>query len=264
MITQDALRQAYAPTGVLRVALNHGNGVLVGRTAQGQPVGISVDLAQRLGRSLGLRVAFVEYLRAVDVSDRAEADVWDVCFLAVDPKRAAVIDFTQPYVQIEGAYLAAAHCPARSAAELVASGARVASVIGSAYTLTLERQPGAEALVQMATLPLALRAMDAGQVAAVAGIGAVMQAEASKRPGARVLAPPFMQIRQAMGIVRGRGPAAAHLRAFVTSLAASGEVGEILERHGVQRACAVPPEAPDEPGTAAGAAARTAGGAAGV
>lgn len=242
MITQEELRKAYAPTGTLRVALNHGNGVLVGRTSRGQPVGITVDLAQRLGRELGLRIEFVEYLRAVDVSDRAEADAWDVCFLAVDPKRMAVIDFTQPYVQIDGAYLAAAHCTARDSAELVASGGRVASVIGSAYTLTLERMPGAEALVQMPTLPLTLRAMDAGQVDAVAGIGVVMEAEAAKRPGARVLSPPFMQIRQAMGIVRGRGPAAEHLRAFVTRLAASGEIGDILERHGVLRSCAVPPE----------------------
>ena len=56
-----------------------------------------------------------------------------------------------------------------------------------------------------------------------------------------VLGMPFMQIRQAMAIVRGRPDASAYLRDFVQRLARAGTTGDILERHGVARACAIVP-----------------------
>ena len=36
---------------------------------------------------------------------RARPGQWDICFLAVDPVRAAGIAFTAPYVVIEGTYI---------------------------------------------------------------------------------------------------------------------------------------------------------------
>ena len=242
MPTLQDITRSYAPTGELRVALNHGNRVLVGRDADGQPQGISVDLAHALAASLDLPLRFVDYDRAVDVSTSAQDDVWDVCFLAVDPKRSETIDFAQPYVGIDGCYLAAADCPAASAGDLVASGAKVGSVVGSAYTLTLERLPGAENLVLYDDILDMLAAFDAGDIPAVAGIGSVMAREAGNRPGSRVLAPPFMQIRQAMAVPRGRPVAAAHLRDFLADAAKSGRVGDILEAHGVSRDCAIMPD----------------------
>lgn len=241
MQDRDEIRRQYAPTGTLRIALNHGNRILVGRDAGGRPQGITVDLAQALAAHLDLPTPFVDYDRAVDVSDAATAGAWDICFLAVDPKRAETIDFTDPYVRIDGRYLAGAACPAATSQELVASGEKVGTVTGSAYTLTLERLPGAENLVHFPGIRAALAALDAGKVAAVAGIGPVMEAEAAVRPGARVLSPPFMEIRQAMAIVKGRPAAAEDLRAFLSSLARSGAVGDILERHGVTRDCAILP-----------------------
>jgi len=241
MPVPQSLRDQFAPNGVLRAALNHGNRILVSRDAAGLPQGISVDLARRLADWLGIDLTFVEFERAVDVSSSATEDLWDVCFLAVDPKRALTLDFTEPYVRIEGRYLASPGCSAEDAESLVASGAKVGTVDGSAYTLTLERMLGAENLMIYPNIFAMLAALDAGEVAAVAGIGDVMAAEAETRPGARVLSPPFMEIRQAMAIVKGRGAAAEALRGFIADLALSGETADILERHGVARNCAVVP-----------------------
>lgn len=231
------IKHQYAPHGTLRVALNHGNRILVGRDARNAPVGISVDLARLLADTLGRPLKFVEFDRAVDVSSSATGDLWDVCFLAVDPKRAETIDFTAPYIRIEGRYLAAPGCEATDADALVHSGAPVGTVKGSAYTLTLERKPGAEHLKVYEDIHTMLAALDAGTVSAAAGIGAVMEEESQGRPGSRVLSPPFMEIRQAMAIVKGRPLAAAHLKDFIATLARDGTVGDILERHGVSRAC---------------------------
>ncbi|WP_353475240.1 transporter substrate-binding domain-containing protein [Salipiger sp. H15] len=225
----------------LRVALNHGNFVLVGRDDAGRPKGISVDLAQAYAAARGREIVFVEYERAVDVSSSATDDEWDICFLAVDPERAMTIAFTEPYVRIEGNYLAGPDCDAPDAGALVASGLPVGSVRGSAYSLTLQRKPGAEVLKLYETLQLALQALDRGEVRAAAGIRQAMEHEGGKRPGSRVLTPPFMEIRQAMAMPQGRPEASADLQAFLTEALRDGTVGDILERHGVSRDCAIVP-----------------------
>jgi polar amino acid transport system substrate-binding protein len=229
------LRTEFAPTGVLRVALNHGNRILVGRTEDGVAHGITVDLARALAAELGLDCTFVNYERAVDVSSSATDDAWDICFLAVDPKRAEVLDFTDPYVQIEGRYLAGPQCHADTSTDLVASGLPVGTVEGSAYSLTLQRSPGAEHLVVYSDIFKMLSALDAGEIVAAAGIGDVMEAETRSRPGARTLQPPFMEIRQAMAIVKGRPEAAGYLKEFIKARSADGTIGDILEANGVSR-----------------------------
>lgn len=242
MIIPAATIHEFAPKGVLRVALNHGNRVLVSRDDDGRPFGISVDLANDLATYLGHEPQFVEFERAVDVSSSADRDLWDVCFLAVDPERAKTIAFTAPYVRIEGCYLASAACSAMDAGELVASGAPVGSVYGSAYSLTLQRKPGAENLTMFEDIFGALDALDGGEVQAIAGIRQAMEGEAEKRQGSRVLMPPFMEIRQAMAMPQGRPAAASALSAFLTAALRSGRVGDILEAHGVNRDCAIFPD----------------------
>lgn len=236
------LKTEFAPTGVLRVALNHGNRILVDRTQDGVAQGITVDLARALATDLGLDCIFVDYERAVDVSNSATEDAWDICFLAVDPKRAEVLDFTDPYVRIEGRYLAGPQCHADTSADLVASGLAVGTVEGSAYSLTLQRKPGAEHLVVYPDIITMLSALDAGEIVAAAGIGDVMETEAGLRPGARTLQPPFMEIRQAMAIVMGRPHAARYLKEFIITLSANGTIGDILETHDVSRTNSFQPE----------------------
>ncbi|WP_226627911.1 transporter substrate-binding domain-containing protein [Alloyangia pacifica] len=242
MTLSPADREALAPKGHLRAALNHGNFVLVGRDQSRKPFGISVDLAKEFARACELDLQFVEFERAVDVSSSATSDLWDICFLAVDPKRAKTIDFTMPYIRIEGRYLAGAHCDAADAGALISSGAKVGSVHGSAYTLTLARQEGAENLVLFENLGAALAALDAGKVAAIAGIGEAMAHEGATRPGSRVLSPPFMEIRQAMAMPQGRPEASQILKDWLSEAARSGLTGDILERHGIARSCAILPE----------------------
>jgi polar amino acid transport system substrate-binding protein len=53
-----------------------------------------------------------------------------------------------------------------------------------------------------------------------------------------------MVIRQAMGLLRSRGPAAsAYLEAFVEDMKASGFVAEALRRHAIEGAAVAPPGA---------------------
>src|SRR5689334_11696991 len=89
-----------APAGVLRAAINFGNPVLARREPDGTPGGITADLARELARTLDARVAFVGYEQAGDVFAGLDTDEWDVCFLAIEPVRAARIAFSAPYITI--------------------------------------------------------------------------------------------------------------------------------------------------------------------
>lgn len=241
MTIDVSIIKEFTPKGFMRVALNHGNRILVGRDENGVAKGISVDLANALAINLNVELKFVDYDRAVDVSSSATKDEWDVCFLAVDPQRAETIEFTEPYVGIEGSYLAGAHCDAVTSDALESSGAKVGTVQGSAYTLNLLRKPVADNLIVYSTILDALDALDSQKVVAIAGIGTAMQREADKREGSKVLQPPFMEIRQAMAMPRGRELACAYLGKFLADKARRGEVGDILVVHGVDRNAAIIP-----------------------
>ena len=101
LIVPSAAISELAATGQLRAAINFGNPVLAGRdAATGEPCGISVDLARELARRLGVAIEFVPYDAAGKVVEGLKSQAWDVCFLAIDPLRAADISFTAPYAVI--------------------------------------------------------------------------------------------------------------------------------------------------------------------
>src|SRR5258707_15313448 len=101
-----------APTGKLRAAINFGNVVLAQKDpASGEPRGVSAELARELAKRLGVPIEFVTFDAAGKVFDALKAGAWDVAFLAIDPVRSEGIEFTGPYVVIEGAYLVPSNSP---------------------------------------------------------------------------------------------------------------------------------------------------------
>jgi polar amino acid transport system substrate-binding protein len=58
---------------------------------------VSAELARELARRLGVGIDYVTFDAAGKVFDALKAGLWDIAFLAIDPVRAAGIDFTAPY-----------------------------------------------------------------------------------------------------------------------------------------------------------------------
>ena len=128
-----------APTGVLRVAINMGNFLLVtGKAPNADPTGVSPDMALAIGARLGVPVKFIPYARPGEIADDAEKGKWDIGNIGAEPQRAAVISFTAAYAEIEATYLVPAGSPIRSIAEIDQPGKRVAVTARSAYGLWLE------------------------------------------------------------------------------------------------------------------------------
>ena len=240
-VPADVLKDL-APTGKLRAAINFGNGVLAQKGPNGEPNGITPDLATALAKRLGVAVEFVPYEAAGKVFEGAKSGAWDIGFVAIEPVRAADIDFSAPYVIIDGTYMVRKDSPLKEVDDVDKAGIKIAVGVGSAYDLYLTRT------IKNATL---VRAKVGGGKAmidmfiedkldAAAGVRQPLEAYAKDHPDMRVMRGAFQEIRQAMGTPKGHAAGAKYVAAFVEEMKASGFVADALKRSG-QVAQVAPP-----------------------
>lgn len=231
-----------APHGKLRVAVNFGNPVLAQKDpASGEPRGVSPDLARELGRRLGVPAEFIVFDAAGKVFEAVKRGEIDLVFLAIDPVRGAEIDFTGPYVQIEGVYLVPSTSPLQALGDVDRTGVRVAVARGSAYDLYLTRALKQATLVREPSGPEAMEMFARDKLEAAAGVKQAIDAFAAQRPDMRVIPGRFMVIEQAIGTPKGRPAGARFLRGFVEEMKASGFVAAALARSGRADATVAPP-----------------------
>ena len=230
-----------APTGKLRVAINFGNPVLASKDpVTGEPGGISTDLARELARRLGVAIEFVRYEAAGKVVEGLKSAAWDVCFLAIDPVRAADISFTPAYVVIEGVYMVAAASPIRGNADADRPGTRVGVIVGSAYDLFLSRELKQATIVRAADIEAVVDLWMAGKLDSIAGVKPQLAVIVKRMPGLRLLPERFMAINQAMGTPRGREAGARYLHNFIAAMKASGFVAQAFARNRIEGASMAP------------------------
>jgi polar amino acid transport system substrate-binding protein len=233
MIT-PSLRNDLAPSGTLRVGINYANPVLARKDpVSGELHGVAPDLGRELGQRAGVPVDLVGFESAGKMFDALEAGAWDVAFLAIDPLRADVIDFTAPYVEIEGTYLVPAGSPLRTVADVDRSGIRVGASAGSAYDLFLSRNLKHAQLVRAGSPDAAFELIASAKVDVLGGVRQHLLTSAAKLPGSRVFDDRFMAIQQALGIPKGHEEGARYLREFIEDVKASGFVARALEKAGV-------------------------------
>lgn len=240
VVPYDVVREL-APAGKLRAAINFGNGVLAQKDPQtGEARGVSVDLAREVARRAGIPLEIVPYDAAGKVSADATSNRWDIAFVARDPDRAKDIDFTAPYVIIEGTYVVTQDSPLHTVQDVDRDGIRVAVGRGSAYDLFLSRSLKHAQLVRTPTSPEAPELFVREKLDAAAGVRQQLQSAARQHPGLRIMQDRFMAIEQAMALPRGRPQAARYLRDFIDEMKASGFVQQSLDKSGQKDATVAP------------------------
>ncbi|MGA8551212.1 MAG: transporter substrate-binding domain-containing protein, partial [Stellaceae bacterium] len=214
-----------APTGVLRVAINMGNFLLVtGKAPNADPTGVSPDMALAIGARLGVPVKFIPYARPGEIADDTEKGKWDIGNIGAEPQRAAVISFTAAYAEIEATYLVPAGSSIRSIAEIDQPGKRVAVTARSAYGLWLENNYKKGQLLQFDTAEAALKAFDGEKLDAYAGLRPGLISVQQARPGSRILDGQFTAVQQAVGTPKKNATGFAFLKEFVEEAKRSGIV----------------------------------------
>jgi len=223
-----------APTGVLRAGINLSNFLLVtGRSAQGDPQGVSPSMAAAIAARLGVPVQYVPYPKPGELADAVDSNAWDIGLIGAEPQRAEKIAFSAAYAQIEATYLVPAGSPITEIAQVDQPGIRIAVTARSAYDLWLERHIQHATLLRTDTLDSALTRFVDEKLEVLAGLRPRLTTDLASLPGARILADKFTAVQQAIGTARKNTAAAAWLHDFVEEAKSSGMVAGFIARHGV-------------------------------
>lgn len=239
----EDIRKEIAPTGVLRAGINLSNFLLVtGKTAQGQPEGVSPSMAAELARRLNLDIEYVLFKTPGELADAATTGVWDIGLIGAEPARAQHITFTAAYSEIEATYLVPEGSPIQTIEDVDQPGIRIAVPARAAFELwltdniqhaQLHRATGRQAFDDFVN-----EGMDA-----LAGLRAGLIGDLEKLPGSRMLDGKFTSVQQAIGTPKGRPKAAAYLSEFVEEAKSSGLVDQFIAKYGVDGRLTVAPSA---------------------
>jgi polar amino acid transport system substrate-binding protein len=238
-VYEDILSELSEP-GVLRVGVNLGNILLVtGEAANGDPVGISPDMSAAIAEKLGVDVRYVTRPRPGDLADALEDDAWDIALIAIEPKRAETIFFSDPYVEIEATYLVPDGSPLQTIEDVDQPGVRIAVSERAAYDLYLTRTLKNATLHRGVGLPGAFELFKAEKLDALAGLVPALRENAEELPGSRLIPGRYTAVQQAIGTKHENKNLAAFVNAFVADATTSGFVAELIDKHGVTGKLAV-------------------------
>ncbi len=233
-----------APTGVLRAGINMSNFLLVvDKTPSGDPIGPSPSMAAAIADALGVPLKLVPYANPSAVAAAAGTGEWDIGNIGAEPQRAAVMDFTAAYAEIEATYLVPPGSPIQSIDEVDRPGNRISVSKGSAYGLWLENNIKQAELITVEGGAAAFDRFLNDKMEAFAGLRPGLGTEAEKLPGSRILDGQFAAVQQAVGVNKGNEAAYAWLKDFVEASKANGLITGFIDTFGVQGRLSVAPPA---------------------
>jgi polar amino acid transport system substrate-binding protein len=237
-------RQALAPTGKLRVALQLGSPHNVVRDpASGEMKGVGLDLGKELARRIGVPFEPVMYPSVGALLDAGKAGEWDVAFVGYSAARAKEWDFSAQHMEMEFGYLVPAGSSIASMADVDRPGTRVAVQEKSQPDLFATRSLKNAALVRAPSLASTLAMLKAGQADAIFSIKPSLFEASSQLPGSRVLEGRAGTDPHAMAMPKGRGAAGmAYARKFIEDAKSGGLVTAAINRAGIRGAVAASPE----------------------
>ena len=210
----------------------------------GELRGVAVDIARALARRIGIELVAVEYPSPPAVLGGLKDSAWDVGFLAIDPSRAAVVDFSPPYLQIDATYLVPEGSPIRNVADADQPGVRIAVTSKSVEEIVLSRSLKRAELRSVDTISAGFDLLRAKNADVLAAPRPALLPLSSRLPGSRVLTDRFHAAFGAMAVPKGQTARLAYIGEFVEEAKASGLVQRAIEGANVRGVQVAPPGNP--------------------
>jgi polar amino acid transport system substrate-binding protein len=215
--------------------------------ATGELRGLAIDLARAFAARLGLELVPVEYPSPPSILEGLKSDAWDVAFLAIDPSRAAVVDFSHPYLQIDATYLVHGGSSIRNVNDADQSGVRIAVTRKSVEEIVLSRMLKRAELRAVETINAGLDLVRAGNADVLAAPRPALLQSSALIPNSRVLEDRFHAAFAAMAVPKGLAGRLAYINEFIDDAKASGLVQRTIERAGLRGVQAAPQGNPSTP-----------------
>ena len=234
-------KAALAPTGKLRVAFLSGPIYATKDPATGELKGVAIDLGKDLARRVGVPFDPVVYPNPPALIGGAKSGEWDVALMGINAERAAAMDSSAPYMEVEQGYLVRAGVSIATASDVDKAGIRIGVLEKSGADLYLSSTVKNAVLVRIKSLAENYALLDTGKADVIAATKTALFAGAASRPGSRVLDGRFLVEPIGMGVPKGRDTAAAvYVGKFVEEAKAEGLVKSAIERAGLRGVVVAP------------------------
>jgi polar amino acid transport system substrate-binding protein len=197
--------------------------------------GVALDLGRALAARIGVELYPVMYPRPGAVIDGLKAKEWDVAIsLGVDPNRAAEVDFSPPYMEVDLTYLVPAGSAIFRIADADRAGVRIAVPHGDLVDLLLSRQLKHAELVRAETVIGAFELLRAGKADVSALPRPNLLQYSGQLASSRVLSDRFGVNSVAIAVPKGYTERLAYIREFIEEAKTSGLVQRAIENAGLR------------------------------
>ena len=223
-----------APNGVLMAGIYLGNFLLVtGRDDQGNPEGVSPDLAKTIAKLLDVKIQLLPFDTQGELVEAVASGICGVGLVGSDPERAQKITFAPAYVEIEASYLVPPNSALNVIKDVDAPGVQIASFKKSAYDLWLVRNLKHASLVHADTLDASVELFFSEKLHALAGLKTGLMKESKRLPGSKVLDGQFMAVQQGVATAKENTQAIEFLTRVVQEAKQSGLIASFIQKHRV-------------------------------
>ena len=237
----DDISKKLAPKGVLRVGLNMSNFLLVNsRGSNGVPVGVSPDIGKKLAKQLNVNCKLVQFEKPGLLADAVNEDQWDVGNIACGKERGKIIDFSDPYVNIDANFIFKNKDNFKNNDEINSSGIKIAVVNRSAYDLWLTENFKKAELIKVDTIDNSHKLFRESKVDVLAGLKPKLMEELENNKEFKIITNPFTHIKQAIGIKKGNPEILVFLNKFILRLIDEGYIEGLLKKYNLQNKLSIP------------------------
>jgi polar amino acid transport system substrate-binding protein len=245
MADDSAALKELAPTGKLRVAIAVAPApsalYVVKDEASGQYRGVSVDLGAEMAAKLGVPVEFVPYLASGEITNLADAGVWDVTFMPYDAERAKKVVAAGAFHILQSTCLVAPGSKIQSLAELDNPAVRIAGVDNTATFRAAKAAYPKATFVIVPGVDAAVDLIRAGKADGVALSRESLSGLMDKLPGSRILDGGFMNSVTAIWVPKNKPAALAYATEFIEGAKASGSIRRAFDNIGLKSSQVAPP-----------------------
>lgn len=200
----------------------------------GELRGVAVDIARALAAHIGVDLVPVEYSSPPSVLDGLKVSAWDVGFLAIDPSRTALVDFSPPYLQIDATYLLSNGSSIRNVGEADQPGIRIAVTRKSVEEIVLSRSLKRAELRGVDTIIAGFEELRAGNADVLAAPRPALLQLSAQLPGSRVLADRFHIAFGAIAVPKSQIGRLSYISEFIEEAKATGLVQRAIEHASVR------------------------------
>ena len=223
-----------APKGFLRAGINLSNFLLVtGKKSNGDPEGVSPDMAKALADELGINLKLIPFARPGELADAVSEDIWDIGNIAVEPERSKTINFSSPYALIESTYLVRSNLNINTSTDVDMEGIRIAVAERSAYDLWLTQNITKAKLVRAKSIGESFSIFQDNNLEVLAGLRPKLIDELSKTNDCKILPDAFTFIKQCIGFKPGNPEVETFINNFINNSIKNGFVKKLFLKYDV-------------------------------